>query len=89
MVVAGMRDINRNLTTKLIFPDDIQIDFLYMGSPLSRIYAIIYDCVFPRFPRPGEKADWKENPSKIKLLAWKAFPSKKVQLWLGWLSVVE
>ena len=26
---------------------------LYMGSPLSRIYAIIYDHMFPRFPRPG------------------------------------
>ena len=26
---------------------------LYMGSPLSRIYTIIYDCVFPRFPIPG------------------------------------
>ena len=26
---------------------------LYMGSPLSRIYAIIYDRVFQRFPRPG------------------------------------
>ena len=25
---------------------------LYMGSPLSRIGAIIYDHVFPRFPRP-------------------------------------
>ena len=26
--------------------------FLCMGSPLSHIYGIIYDLVFPRFPIP-------------------------------------
>ena len=31
---------------------------LYMGSPLLRIYAIIYDRVFPRFPSPGHKRQY-------------------------------
>ena len=37
---------------QIISPDDVRLISLYMGSTLLRIYAIIYDRVFPRFPRP-------------------------------------
>ena len=59
MVVAGMRDIwmptKRKLTTNLFPLMRFRLISLYMGSPLSRIWAIIYDHMFPRFPRPE---DW-------------------------------
>ena len=42
----------RNLTTNLFPLMTFRLISLYMGSPLSRIYAIIYDRVFQRFPRP-------------------------------------
>ena len=31
----------------------------------------------------SEKTNWKENPSIVKLLSWKTFPSKKAYFWLG------
>ena len=30
-----------------------------------------------------KKTNWKENPSIVKLLSWKTFPSKKAYFWLG------
>ena len=42
----------RKLTTNLFALMMFRLISLYMGSLLSRIYATIYDRVFPRFPRP-------------------------------------
>ena len=33
-----------------------------------------------------KKTIWKENPSIVKLLSWKSFPSKKAYFWLGRVS---
>ena len=30
-----------------------------------------------------KKTNWNQNPSIVKLLSWKAFPSKKAYFWLG------
>ena len=30
-----------------------------------------------------KKTNWKENPSIVKLLSWKAIPSKKAYFWHG------
>ena len=58
-VITGMRDEPNRLfhcaCAILIDPPNIlsfEVTFLYMGSSLSRIQAIIYDRDFPRFPRP-------------------------------------
>ena len=37
-------------------PMTFRLISLYMGSPLSHIYVIIYDREFPRFPRPAHMA---------------------------------
>ena len=50
---------------QLISPDDLRLISLYMGSPLSRIYATIYDHVFPRFPRPAKEAQTQTSQSIV------------------------
>ena len=41
---------------QLISPDEVKIDFPLHGQSLSRIYPLIYDRVFPRFPRPDNSS---------------------------------
>ena len=51
---ARYMNANKQKMTTNLFPlMTFRLIFLYIGSPLSRIYAIIYDHVFPRFPKPG------------------------------------
>ena len=54
------------------------------GTPRSEIRRPIH-CATPPLllPTLSKKTDWKENPSKVKLLSWKTFPSKKTYFWLG------
>ena len=47
-----MMPTKRKLATNLFPLMMFRLISLYMGSPLSCIYAIIYDPMFPRFPRP-------------------------------------
>ena len=70
----------RKLTTNFFPLMTFRLISLYIGSPLSRIYAIIYYCVFPRLPRPDQvsTAKWvhritenhalTENKLKIKVI---------------------
>ena len=70
----------KRLTTNLFPLMTFRLISLYMGSPLLRIYAIIYYCVFPRLPRPDQvsTAKWvhritenhalTENKLKIKVI---------------------
>ena len=55
---GNARYMNANRTEvdhQLIPPMTLRLVFLFMGRWLSHIYAIIYDRVFLRFPRPVEE----------------------------------